>query len=243
MALVLLAPAAALARAPKLSLSVPGAPHVPTPGNPQAAQTGTNLVFKASARGTLAPGAKLRLQSKPRYSGKFKTLPVRLQFHHGRASVALTSRGAALNLYRLVEVSTSGKVLAHSPSALIQWIAPPARLFFQASEQAFLYLNTGKLQCNATSGPSTCIDNTGTGSGGTLTITTYSMEDRMPGTRVSLIYQGQTVCASTAFDGQCRYTTPAFGQVKSKFYVTAQAQYTSLSGQTSTLTLEIAIYP
>ncbi len=236
--------APASASAAKLSLSVKGLTIAPIAGNLRlpAQQIGRPATLAIKATGSLPAGTKLRLATRAYSTAPFKLQPGTIKLHHGAAKLRLVVHKAATIGYRL-ELLSGSHVVATSGVRSIFWITPPPDLVVtDGGDNATLHLTTDKLTgCSSPGGPTTCDDISGQGAGGEVVLQAYTDTDRLAGTKVTLSFNGQPVCSTTKFDGQCRADVTMPG-VPANTYIPATATYTDPSGRTFTVTLNIEDY-
>jgi hypothetical protein len=237
--LALAAPAAASAR---LTLKVEGLTRSNS-GAP-AAQTGEHATIVVGATGKLPKGSKLRLASETNTSLSFKLAPGAIKLHHGKATLHITRYSAATVAYELAAVNKHGKILASSAITTIVWILPPQDLVVSDDKVKFTLdmQSGGSYGCTspgAPAGSTICRDTAGAAAGTMEPLSGYTLQDRLAGTKVTLSFNNQVVCSTTAYAGQCSGVEETMPLAQVGTYIPVTATYTNLAGKSFSVTLEI----
>jgi hypothetical protein len=244
----LVLPAGAAAAGPRLALGVQGVTLYPVAGGKMpAAETEQPVTLKATVKGAIPGGARLRLATRATSVAPYRLQPGALAVHGSSAVAHVTAHVSSTVSYKLEVVSGSGAVLAHSAAVSIFWVAPPPVLEVSPGDaNAVLKLKTGAVECAAltAAGPGACLDSYGTSSNGSMQLFANAGGTTPPGWQVSVTYKGATLCTSSTavLSAECtaELTAP---EVSAQTNESAQATLTSPSGQRWTLTFQFTVYP
>jgi hypothetical protein len=229
----------ASASAARLTLKVQGLTRSNS-GSP-AGQIGQHAKLVVGANGKLPAGTKLRLASRTNNSLSFKLAPGTIKLHHGSATLEVTHYAAATVAYELAAVNKHGKVVAGSGITSIIWILPPRHLVVSDDKLLItLDMQAGGISgCKTMVGPTTCEDTVGAAAGAMEPLSGYTLEDRLAGTKVTLSFNNQQVCSTTAYAGQCSDIEETMPPLDVGSYIPVTTTYTNLTGKTFSVTLEI----
>jgi hypothetical protein len=179
-----------------------------------------------------------------------------ITFHNGHAVVDVTAATASTVTYRLVVVSAHGATLAKSGAVAVFRIAPPTGITVtDDGDQATVTIKTGALYCpgkNTASG-TVCANGDGQQSLGSEPTSVYAdILDIPPGSHVSLYFNKKLVCTANWVEESTSNVNPICQDVQTVMpentsptvipLIPATATYTSPTGKTTSVTLEIPDY-
>ena len=232
---------ASASAASRPSLAVLGLPHGAIGGG-SLPYTETDSVVQLSVgySSHLPSGAKLRLLVKVNSVTPYKATATKITLSGGHAKVHVSQGGIGGPFKYEIAVMSGSRRLATSKPVTIYWTRPPGGVFAigGGGESAYTSLTVASETCEVVG---KCKGDAG--SGEQAFIRAVSGTSPMPpGWSVTLLFNGQQICTTTAINGECgaQVTYPT---VSAETAVPLTAEVISPKGAITSATLLTTVYP
>jgi hypothetical protein len=200
-------------------------------------ETKTTADLSVAYKGSLPPGARLRLLVKANSVSPYKASSTPIKLSAGRATVRVTEKGIGGPVLYKVAVVSGERQVSVSKAVTIYWAQPPGGVFVDdTGESAYTSLTKPSENCE-----SGCKGDAGSGQGGFFSA--YSGNSPMPaGWTVTLLLNGVVECTTKDIEGSCGEEL-AFPTVSSETVVSLVGEVTSPAGKVTKATLLVTVYP
>ena len=240
-ALLALASASTAAAAARPTLAVLGLPHGAIGGKSLPySETDSLVQLGVGYSARLPSGAKLQLLVKVNSVTPFKPVKTKVTLVAGRAKVHVNQGGIGGPFEYEIAVVAGPRRLAVSKPVTIYWTRPPGGIFAMGGggESAYTSLTVASENCQTVGA---CKGDASSGEQ-TFASATSGTAPIPPGWSVTLLFNGQQICTTTAINGECGAQI-TFPTVSGPTAIPLTAEAISPKGAITSATLLLTVYP